>query len=206
LAIPLLATAGGFLKEVDTVEPQRLSRYFPRRGEFTHRRTIYAAGRDSVAERRYPAEILPDALNGPLYPVFRTEQHRQPIGPFAHQVVIRGRGWKYVGSNRFVPPDADETSVVYMIWRLEDERWVIAEIADELYLSGRLPQWCCWACSATLFDCSPMSFVDGPDSIRACTACLSIIRIILPRLPSVASSPARNGDKMGSVILAGDRV
>jgi hypothetical protein len=143
LAIPLLATAGGFLKEVDTVEPQRLSRYFPRRGEFTHRRTIYAAGRDSVAERRYPAEILPDALNGPLYPVFRTEQHRQPIGPFAHQVVIRGRGWKYVGSNRFVPPDADETSVVYMIWRLEDERWVIAEIADELYLSGQLPPWCC---------------------------------------------------------------
>ena len=49
--------------------------------------------------------------------------------------------------------------------------------------------------------CAAISFVGRPDCTRACTACLSIIRIILPRLPAVGSSPARNGDKMGSVIL-----
>ncbi|MFL5537547.1 MAG: hypothetical protein ACJ8J0_01060 [Longimicrobiaceae bacterium] len=37
--------------------------------------------------------------------------------------------------------------------------------------------------------CCAISFVDSPDFTRACTACLSIIRIILPRLRPVGNSP-----------------
>jgi hypothetical protein len=51
-----------------------------------------------------------------------------------------------------------------------------------------------------------MSFVERPDWTRACTACLSIIRIILPHRPAVGSSPARNGEKIGAVILDRARV
>ena len=40
-----------------------------------------------------------------------------------------GRMWRRVGGNKFVPPGSDASSLTFVRWRRDGQRWVIAEIS-----------------------------------------------------------------------------
>lgn len=132
-----------FLAAVDRVPAEQLVGFFPRSGDFTYRHTVHSADGVAQNEWRFPAAEIRAGLAGPLDVVLTVLHERQPVGLFAHQLQFRGRQWIHLGDGRFVPPDADRLSNIYLRWRLEDGVWVISELADESFKIDDLPPWCC---------------------------------------------------------------
>ncbi len=135
-----------FIASVDTLEPAGIVRFFPTTGDVKYRRTIHTAEGTQTGVWRFPAPEVPVALSsdGPLWASFEIQPEAQPVGLFEHQVKLRPGRWRRVRGTRFVPPGADALSPIYVEWRQEGTKWVIAEFGDELFTpSARLPAWCC---------------------------------------------------------------
>lgn len=141
--VAVQARVTSFLEKIGTVPPDSLIGFFPTLGEFTYRLTQRSSEGSRVAERRFQASEALGALTGPLWSSFTINYERQPIGRFAHQLMLRPGRWRHVGRNRFVPSGADADSGIFVQWRLEGSEWVISELGDEHYESGELPEWCC---------------------------------------------------------------
>lgn len=139
----LQARNTAFMAAVDTRPPRELAGFFPRTGDLVYRSTVYSDSGTTVREQRFPAGEIPAALAGPLWDVLMNQVEGQTVGVFAHQVSLRGREWRYVGRQRFVPPRAGNCSAIYIQWRPENGAWVISEIADEEFRTETLPAWCC---------------------------------------------------------------
>jgi hypothetical protein len=132
-----------FIADVISRPPDSLISYFPKEDHFTYQHTLHSEQGPQATTTRFSAAEVPAALSGPLWEVFTLSMEGQTIGLFAHQAQMRRGSWHYVGHNRFVPPGDNSSSRTYVQWRREGERWVIAEFADEHFLSGPLPPWCC---------------------------------------------------------------
>lgn len=133
-----------FLAAVASRPVRQLIEFFPRAGSVTYRHTVYSASAPTTTEQTFFAGDIPAALNGPLSRVFTFQAERQIVGLFAHQLTLRGSRWSYVGDDRFVPPGADRSAVIFVEWRLENGRWVISSVGDEEFKTGALlPAWCC---------------------------------------------------------------
>ncbi|HEX8244638.1 MAG TPA: hypothetical protein VF541_14125 [Longimicrobium sp.] len=82
---------------------------------------------------------------------FYIQVEGQPIGRFAHQVMMRDRGpsspgplrWRRVRGNRFVPVGDPNSAGFFVEWRREGGRWVVSAFGDESFGEGPLPPWCC---------------------------------------------------------------
>jgi hypothetical protein len=118
--------------------------WFPRSGDFTWVETRHYDDRDVVGIWRFPAADFAAAYDGPLAEVLTIDYHGQRIGSLSHQIQIRRPQWRRVRGNRFVPADGPDSAPIYVQWRLEDGRWVVSEIGDEMFTSDKtLPAWCC---------------------------------------------------------------
>lgn len=120
----LLRTNREFLEAVEEHRPEPIMRFFPTAGSFTYRHTLHTDEGDSVTIRRFAAGAARrEITNGALWTSFDIQYEHQPIGLFAHQVLNRGTSWRRVRGTRFVPPDADATSGIFVEWRREGRRW-----------------------------------------------------------------------------------
>jgi hypothetical protein len=132
-----------FVADVIRRPPDSLISYFPTEGQFTYQHTLHSEQGPQTTVRQFSAGEVANALSGPLWEIFTLNMEGQTIGLFAHQAQMRRGRWRDVGSYRFVPPGADASSRTYVQWRSERGRWVISEVADEHFLYGPLPPWCC---------------------------------------------------------------
>ncbi len=139
----LKARNAAFLSMVDARPPEQLASFFPTAGDFVYRHTVYTEDSSFVRMDTVRTGEVSAALAGTLWPVFTAQVEGQVIGLFAHQLLLRGRQWRYVGGNRFVPPEAGGCSAIFVEWRLENGVWVISEIGDEEFRTDALPEWCC---------------------------------------------------------------
>ncbi len=137
--------ADAFLRAVRRTNADSIAVFFPREADWTYVHTAHHRDGDRTAIRRFRgAESLAAIrLRGPLWASFEIQYESQPIGLFAHQVMLRGRGWRRVRGNRFVPPGAPASSPIFVEWRREGDQWVIAAFGDESFPSGETPSWCC---------------------------------------------------------------
>lgn len=134
----------GFLSTVRTQHGQRIAGFFPTTGEFTYVHTLHRDGADSVTTRRLPSSLASQAIvGGALRASFGIDHHGQPIGLFTHQVILRGTRWRRVSPTRFVPPNAEASSPIFVEWRKEADVWVVSAIGDETFTRRPFPDWCC---------------------------------------------------------------
>ena len=140
----LAARNAAFLATVRDRGAAEIAAFFPRSGEVRYLHTQHEKVGDRAGAWRFPADGVRRAIeNGPLRDSFQIQVERQPIGLFAHQVMIRGVGWRRVGGTRFVPPGARAASPTFVEWRREGTRWVVSAFGDETFGSAPLPPWCC---------------------------------------------------------------
>jgi hypothetical protein len=105
--------------------------FFPTRGEWTWVLTTHYAGRpDSVGPWRFPAAQTDSAIgfNGPVCDAFRSGDY-VVLGTLVSRA--GARPWRRVSGTRFVPPESGARSPVFVEWRREDERWVVASFGGE---------------------------------------------------------------------------
>jgi hypothetical protein len=118
--------------------------FFPRTGEWSWVRTTREPSTPrvvAVGAWRFPAEQTLRAIGegGPV--CGSMEPFQAGIGPFEEsfgvQMGMEGSrngksGWRRVGGTRFVPPDAPARSPIFVEWRREGERWVVASFGDQM--------------------------------------------------------------------------
>jgi hypothetical protein len=135
----LHATTRAFLRavEVDSIEAVRS--FFPRRGDWTWIQTEHGPGYPTrVGIWRFPPEHTLPALRGaaPLCESFR--QAAGDFGPvagtLAYVLAEHGTAWRHVRGTRFAPQASSRLRYTYARWKREDGRWVIATLADEVFL------------------------------------------------------------------------
>lgn len=140
----LEARTRAFLEAVSRHDRHHAASFFPDSGEFTYLHTVHGAQGDQTTELRFPAREATDLIEtGQLWTSFDVQVEDQPIGLLAHQVRYRGVRWKRVSETRFVPPDADATSAIFVEWRREGSQWVVSSFGDERFTADPLPSWCC---------------------------------------------------------------
>jgi hypothetical protein len=130
-----------------------LPEYFPASGDWRWVHTTHRAGGTRVTAWRFPAAETQRAIEhpGPLWASFHIQPEGQPIGLFLHQLMTRGSSgdgvrairWRRVGGTRFVPAGDPDGSGLFVEWRREGDRWIVAALGDERYDGGPLPRWCC---------------------------------------------------------------
>jgi hypothetical protein len=121
-----------------------LESFFPQGGTFSYEHTAHESGGDRRGVRRFAGTGIRDLVfRGPLENVLAINYESQPIGLFAHQVMLRGTNWTRVSPTRFVPPGERASSPTFVEWRMEQGRWVIAAFGDESFPNGHTPRWCC---------------------------------------------------------------
>jgi hypothetical protein len=115
--------------------------FFPRNGSWNWVQTVRHPDANTVVATgtwRFSAGDTRRAIGegGPLCESF--EPMGGGAGPFEGRLGIQlsiglsdGRAWRYVGSNRFVPPDQPDHSRIFVQWRREEDRWVLTSIGDE---------------------------------------------------------------------------
>jgi hypothetical protein len=131
-----------FLQAVRNGNMDSMVSFFPKRGDWSYRRTIHRAQEARVGMWRIPGADTRRAIDGgPLGESFRTSYEGQAIGRFVHQVRHRHGRWQQLPGNRFIPPGGTRSSDIYVTWRLEDGEWVISSLADETFGRGPLPSW-----------------------------------------------------------------
>jgi hypothetical protein len=134
----------GFLRAVRGGDADSIAAFFPRRGEWTYRRTTRRAAEDRTGAWIFRAEDTRAAITGgPLAGSFRMNPEGQTVGRLVHQLRLRPGAWRQLPGVRFVPPGGTSSSDIYVSWRLEDGEWVISTLAEEVYAGARLPSWCC---------------------------------------------------------------
>jgi hypothetical protein len=140
----LEARMQAFLEAVSRHDRREIANYFPRSGEFTYFHTVHEPNGSRAAEHRFQGREAANLIeSGPLWTSFDVQVEDQPIGLFAHQVMLRGAAWKRVSETRFVPNDADAASAIFVEWRRERSRWVVSSFGDERFTADPLPSWCC---------------------------------------------------------------
>ena len=143
-AQPLEARMRAFLRAVSRHDRREIASFFPRSGEFAYTHTVHEPSGKQVAVHRFRAREAAHLIeSGPLWTSFDVQVEDQPIGLFAHQVMLRGTAWKRVSETRFVPNDADAASAIFVEWRRERSRWVVSSFGDERFTADPLPSWCC---------------------------------------------------------------
>jgi hypothetical protein len=122
-------------------------RFFPTTGDWSYTHTVHEAGGGTRIQRWiFPAAQTSllfgfdkDVEVDPVWDSFQADQHGQIDGLLISAVAASWRRrWRLVGRNRFVPPGAPASSPVFVEWRREPGRWVIAAFGDERYCSPRL--------------------------------------------------------------------
>lgn len=120
--------------------------FLPRTGTFTWYQTSYKGGPPILGVWRFAPADIEEAATGeePLHDVFGIDVEGTRIGSLSHQAMHLGTAWRRVPGNRFVPPGAPDDSPVFVQWRREGARWVVAAVGDETYGGDApLPPWCC---------------------------------------------------------------
>jgi hypothetical protein len=123
------------LSEDGPTDPMR--RFFPTTGDWSYTHTVHlASGRARIQRWTFPAaqtSLLFGFGKGvevnPVWDSFLADQHGQIEGLLISVVGVTP--WRLVGRNRFVPPEAPASSPVFVDWRREHGRWVIAAFGDE---------------------------------------------------------------------------
>lgn len=138
-----------FMVAVRSERPDSIAAFLPRAGGLTWVHTLHETGRKRVGLWRFPAVELPRALRDrrALAPSFTLLVEGQPIGLFRHETMTRAafarqKGWRRVGT-RFVPAGEPPTAALFVEWRREGGRWVVARYGDERFHTAKLPDWCC---------------------------------------------------------------
>jgi hypothetical protein len=104
--------------------------YFPRRGTWDYvSRTRDHTGRAHDGIYRIPAAQTDSAMNGPLCAQFRYAD-AVLVGSLVEYAVLRETHWQRVSPTRFEPREPDNGATVFVDWRKEDGRWVIATIGS----------------------------------------------------------------------------
>ncbi len=115
--------------------------FFPRTGTFDYVLTSHYEDRSVRGIWRFPAADALAAIRGPLRSSFTINYEGQRIGTLSHQVMERGREWRRVPGNRFVPPGATAASAAFVEWRKEGSEWVVASFGDEGFPGAPIPSW-----------------------------------------------------------------
>lgn len=134
-----------FLQAVNRRKADTVATLFPRTGDWTYLHTTYLERGRHVGVRRFRGGEALQAIRarGPLWEPFTIQYEGQPIGLFAHQVMLRGTAWRRVRGTRFVPPGAPASSGIFVEWRHEEGEWVVSAFGDESFKGRPLPAWCC---------------------------------------------------------------
>lgn len=107
--------------------------YMPRRGTWDYVLHIrQPSGPGIIGIHRIPAEQSAAAIDGPDGPLcnsFHTGEGGA-VGSLATYVLLDDHGWRRRGT-RFDSRDAEPGEHVFVDWRREDGRWVIAAIGEE---------------------------------------------------------------------------
>ena len=140
LPASLAARNRAFLTAVDA-GPEGILEFFPLEGEFTWVHTVHLGTGDRRGVWRFPAGQRDAAMRGPLEASFALHFEDQPVGLFAHQVMMRGVKWRRVSTARFVPPGETAASGIFVEWRREGSRWVVSTFGDEGFAVLPLPDW-----------------------------------------------------------------
>jgi hypothetical protein len=143
-AVPasLTARTRSFLTAVNSGDYEQLLEFFPTQDRFTYVHTVHFRGGNRRGVWHFPAAQKSDAIeNGPLWPAFALQAESQPVGLFAHQVMMRGVKWHRVFGTRFVPPGETAASDIFVEWRREGSRWVVSRFGDEGFSQMPLPPW-----------------------------------------------------------------
>jgi hypothetical protein len=114
--------------------------YFPTRGEWEWvLSTRYPDGSRRRQVQRFPAAQTDAALDaaGPLCDSFNSGDVIA-LGTVIYHVGGEWQRWRRVGATRFVPPGRPASFPVFVEWRREDGRWVIAAIGEEGMYQPRL--------------------------------------------------------------------
>ncbi|HEX8244135.1 MAG TPA: hypothetical protein VF541_11580 [Longimicrobium sp.] len=137
------ATMRAFVRAVAGREP---AAFFPRRGDWTW----YVAHRtkgepNRVGVWRFPAAQTDSAIwvGGPVCNSFNSgeletggallEHAGLEEPPLSSSPVHHVAPWRRVRGTRFVPPGEPAESPVFVEWRREDGRWVVAAFGDERF-------------------------------------------------------------------------
>ncbi len=107
--------------------------YFPTRGEWEWVLTTrYPDGSRRRQVQRFPAAQTDAALaaSGPLCDSFHSGDIIA-LGTVIYYAGGEWERWRRVGATRFVPPGRPATFPVFVEWRREDGRWVIAAVGEE---------------------------------------------------------------------------
>jgi hypothetical protein len=143
----LRARMAEFLRSLPEDGPTDTTRrFFPTTGDWSYTHTVHEAGGGTRIQRWiFPAAQTSllfgfdkDVAVDPVRESFQADPHGQTYGLLIS--IVEGswrRRWRRVGRNRFVPPGAPASSPVFVEWRREPGRWVIAAFGDERYCSPR---------------------------------------------------------------------
>ena len=138
----LAARTRSFLTAVNGEDYERLLEFFPTRGRFTYVHTLHSRAGDRRGVSHFLAAQKRDAIEkGALFPSFALQVENQPVGLFAHQVMMRGARWHRVSGTRFVPPGETASSDIFVEWRREGSKWVVSSFGDEGFSDLPLPPW-----------------------------------------------------------------
>jgi hypothetical protein len=133
-----------FLEAVDSHEADKIAPFFPRSGEFEYQFTEITDSTAQTRKRRFSGvDALHEISEGALWNSFDIQYEAQPIGLFAHQVMLRGTEWRQVGQTRFVPPGESASAAIFVEWRREGSRWVVSSFGDQRFVTRNPPPWCC---------------------------------------------------------------
>ncbi|HET7462493.1 MAG TPA: hypothetical protein VFJ82_14665 [Longimicrobium sp.] len=106
--------------------------FFPTRGEWDYvTETRYRGAGKVVGIHRFSAAQTRDAIerpDGPLCNMFSSGDG--VVFPSVVGYAIESPGWRRVGPRRFQPSQADDRIGVWVEWKREDGRWVIAAIGE----------------------------------------------------------------------------
>lgn len=135
----LLARTRAFLHAVENDTIEAVRGYFPRRGDWTWISTEHGPGFPRREGRwRFPgAETLRAIWNGaPVCESLRQAggEYGPQAGTLADALMEHGSAWRHVRGTRFAPRASSRRRYTYVEWRREDGRWVIATLADEVFL------------------------------------------------------------------------
>jgi len=130
----------GFLDAVAYHSDVPAIAFFPREHEWTWVHTVHLyTGKVAVGTWRFRASETERVIYdcGPARLSFYRSKEGQPEGLSA-EVEDDPPVWREVGRNRFVPPGRSSSSPVFVEWRRENGRWVIASFGDESTRGPRL--------------------------------------------------------------------
>jgi hypothetical protein len=140
----LVARNRSFLEAVRSHQPNRMAAFFPKHGTFEYVFTEHRPDGNHKRSRRFPARSARREIeDGDLWESFDIQYESQPVGLFAHQVMIRGTEWRSIGGTRFAPPGEGAASAIFVEWRREGSTWVVSAFGDERYSGVAVPSWCC---------------------------------------------------------------